>query len=1036
MMIFYCYSPDDVNFDANDFQYATDRLPEIENKLVSDGYVRIQFCENDLPTSHNEIKEIEEFFVDFITKLGCECLTHNADEKSFVWHVRPMACTPDIDSSLARSHTDHEFPFHTDCSYESNPPEYMALLVLEQDQLGGGQFEVIQMSDVIKLLSEESRKILAAEDFKISVPLEFRKAKDVDHIYGSIMLDHHQVRYRPDILLGHKCHALDEFESIISQVPKHIPKLEKYTMILLNNRKYLHARTKILDPRRHLLRIRFNRRLPYNIFSIYNEAKLRSEYLTLPNTLLDYFQDQHSRLYKTLKLIIQHYNQTTEVGAEIRRTFQFEPKIHDILCELNIHRPEFVMGNYRPDILFTTGHRFRMNGKLRFEPKICEINARFAWNGYLLAAAICPGDNENQISVNFDTMLNTICESSQFDTTKSMTILKSKEHGFDIHLFQKYWINKYHQNCCIIHPDQLHVVDGQLFDQNEEHPIQQMILELHQDEILALPEDIVHSLIHSSQIRYMNDLRTIFLVHDKRMFSLLSNQAFLNALWQTDYDQTKILTQLIPTTYVIGQMPSYVRECVLAMKNNWCIKPNLGGKGENMSIGTDASKEDWSHLLFDPNHQEWIVQQYQESVQYTSMNLSGMLFCCNDHCFNIGPIRLSPNKIVNICNGGCFIRPFVHRRHVHCSAEGEILTKTKLHEQLQLFRLTHQQWNQNIYFSSSGGSGGKRLFFATDIQENQRQREILVDMMLAQNVLSETDVCLNLFHSNNIYRSLEIFNDFCSLVNCTVLPMGSDVDDAKILQIIDYFRPNVIMGSPYRLMQLALFIEEHRQSNEKFHFEKIFFACEPLDNLKRDYFKRIYNCSMCLGFYGSAETGVFACQTPAHATTQLYMYPKELVQVEIVNRQIIVTNVVRRRNQLIRFNTSDLGRLIPTQDNEKYGLVEVQQSQRLINLAPAAIMKSDVEECMNQFDLIEWQLIIENDPRGNNRTMLTFYYVEKTIMSSEYLKTCVGTYLKQCLGSSFPIEDSFIIRFEPILYQALIRDQTSNKLLKIIDRRF
>ncbi|CAF4340680.1 unnamed protein product [Rotaria socialis] len=840
-----------------------------------------------------------------------------------------MACTPDIDSSLARSHTDHEFPFHTDCSYESNPPEYMALLVLEQDQLGGGQFEVIQMSDVIKLLSEESRKILAAEDFKISVPLEFRKAKDVDHIYGSIMLDHHQVRYRPDILLGHKCHALDEFESIISQVPKHIPKLEKYTMILLNNRKYLHARTKILDPRRHLLRIRFNRRLPYNIFSIYNEAKLRSEYLTLPNTLLDYFQDQHSRLYKTLKLIIQHYNQTTEVGAEIRRTFQFEPKIHDILCELNIHRPEFVMGNYRPDILFTTGHRFRMNGKLRFEPKICEINARFAWNGYLLAAAICPGDNENQISVNFDTMLNTICESSQFDTTKSMTILKSKEHGFDIHLFQKYWINKYHQNCCIIHPDQLHVVDGQLFDQNEEHPIQQMILELHQDEILALPEDIVHSLIH-----------------------------------------------------------------------------------------------------------KWIVQQYQESVQYTSMNLSGMLFCCNDHCFNIGPIRLSPNKIVNICNGGCFIRPFVHRRHVHCSAEGEILTKTKLHEQLQLFRLTHQQWNQNIYFSSSGGSGGKRLFFATDIQENQRQREILVDMMLAQNVLSETDVCLNLFHSNNIYRSLEIFNDFCSLVNCTVLPMGSDVDDAKILQIIDYFRPNVIMGSPYRLMQLALFIEEHRQSNEKFHFEKIFFACEPLDNLKRDYFKRIYNCSMCLGFYGSAETGVFACQTPAHATTQLYMYPKELVQVEIVNRQIIVTNVVRRRNQLIRFNTSDLGRLIPTQDNEKYGLVEVQQSQRLINLAPAAIMKSDVEECMNQFDLIEWQLIIENDPRGNNRTMLTFYYVEKTIMSSEYLKTCVGTYLKQCLGSSFPIEDSFIIRFEPILYQALIRDQTSNKLLKIIDRRF
>ena len=456
-----------------------------------------------------------------------------------------------------------------------------------------------------------------------------------------------------------------------------------------------------------------------------------------------------------------------------------------------------------------------------------------------------------------------------------------------------------------------------------------------------------------------------------------------------------------------------------------------------MNLGTDVSDEEWSRLLLDQSHQEWIIQQYQESVQYKSMNLSGMLFCCNDQCFNIGPIRLSPNKIVNICNGGCFIRPFVHRRHIYCSTNDEILTKTQLHEQLQSSRLTNKNWNQSIYFSSSGGSGGKRLFFGTDIQENQRQREILVEMMLAQKVLSETDVCLNLFHSNNIYRSLEIFNDFCSLANCTVLPMGSTADDGKIIEIIEYFRPNVIMGSPYRLMQLALFIEEHCQSKEKFHFEKILFACEPLDNIKRDYFKRIYNCSMCLGLYGSAETGVFACQTPEYATTQVYMYPKELVNIEIINEQIIVTNVLRRRNQLIRFNTSDLGRLIPSEDNEKYGLVEVRQSQRLIDLAPAAIMKSDIEECMNQFNFIEWQLIIENDTCGNsNRTILTFYYVEKTSLQIEYLKTSVENYLKKILGNSYPIEESFIIRFESTSYQTLIRDPTSNKLLKMIDRRF
>ncbi|CAF3704322.1 unnamed protein product [Rotaria sp. Silwood1] len=1024
-----------MNFNANDFKYTADLLTTIETKLINDGYVRIQFSADDLPNDRHQIKKIESFFVDFIKKLGGKCLTHNAEENSFVWHVRPLPSISDIQHPLARSQTNEEFPFHTDCSYESNPPEYVALFVLEQDQLGGGQFEVIQVSDIVNNLSEASKTILLTENFKIAVPMEFRKVKDVDHIYGPILLDHNEIRYRPDIVLDHKSAALNELESIISRIPKHAPKYEKYTMILLNNRKYLHARTKILDPRRHLLRIRFNKPAPYNVYSIYNETKLRPEYLTLPHTLLDYFREQHTRLYKTLKLIIEQYHQPTEVGAEIRRTFQFEPKIHNLLCELNIHRPEFDIGNYRPDVLFTTGRRFTMNGKHRFEPKICEINGRFSWNGFLFSAAICPGNNSNQISVNFNTMLDTIITSTQLDTTKSVTILKSKEHGFDIHLFQKYWMNRYHQTCRIIHPDQIHVINGQLCDRNDRHPIQQLILELHQDEILSFSNDILHTFIHNTQLRYMNDLRTIFLVHDKRMFSLLSNQAFLDALWQCDYDQTKTLTQLIPTTYVIGQMPSYVRECVLTMKNNWCIKPNLGGKGVNMSIGTDCSSEDWSRLLLDQNHHEWIIQQYQEPVQYESMNLSGMLFCCNNNCFNLGPIRLSPNKIVNISNGGYFIRPFVHRRYVHCSEQSEILTKAKLHEQLEMSRLTQPYWNRNVYLSSSGGSGGKRLFFATDIQENQRQREILVDMMLSKDVLSQKDVCLNLFHCKNMYRSLEIFNDFCSLASCTVLPMGSDVEDDKVLKIIEHFRPNVLMGSPYRLMQLALFIEKHHQTNEKIHFEKIFFACEPLDNLKRDYFKRVFHCSTCLGFYGSAETGVLACQTPEYSTTRLYMYPKELVQVNINNGQIIVTNLVRRRNQLIRFNTGDLGRLIPTDDNEKYGLVEVWQSQRLIDLTPGSIMKSDIEEFMNQFDLIEWQLIIENELHNNNRTMLTFRCVGKLNTTIEHMKTDVNNYLTRCLGSSFPIEDHLTTRFESIPYEALIRDQVSNKLLKMIDKR-
>ncbi|CAF1524591.1 unnamed protein product, partial [Adineta steineri] len=122
----------------------------------------------------------------------------------------------------------------------------------------------------------------------------------------------------------------------IQQVKKYQPELNKYTMIILNNQKYLHGRTKILDHRRHLLRVRFNRTCPYDVHSIYEKEKLFPEYLTFSNDFYDYLQNQHENLQKILSLIVQQYDQPTSLGEEIRQTFQFNSKIDQIIRQLNI----------------------------------------------------------------------------------------------------------------------------------------------------------------------------------------------------------------------------------------------------------------------------------------------------------------------------------------------------------------------------------------------------------------------------------------------------------------------------------------------------------------------------------------------------------------------------------------------------------------------------------------------------------------------------------------------------------------------------
>lgn len=574
-----------MNFDGNNLNFDPTKITEIEKKLEEDGYVKIQFLSEHLPNDKNNLKDMEKFFIDIIEKLGGQCLDHNEEHNSIVWHVPPLGTSSDTKGkALARSQTSDEFSFHTDDSYEMNPAEYMALFVLEQDQYGGGNFQIICLSDILQLLSEKTKEKLLKEKLRINIPIEFRKSPDIDHIDAPLLLDHDKIRYRQDIISETNNEEFNEINFILNKVKKYQPKLNNYSMIILNNQKYLHARTKILDNRRHLLRIRFNRPLPYDIFSIYDQAKLLPEYLTFSNEFYDYFDHQHEHLHKILCLIVQQYSQSTSLGEKIRRNFQFHPKIDYILTQLNIHRPNFQIGTYRPDIIFGHGNLFKINGRYSFQPKICEINARFSLNGYFLSAGLLSTESHNRFSKKFSKLIETIIESLKFDTKKPIFILKSKEDGYDIHLFQQYWTKKYSQPCLFIHPKELKAENKNIYDKNTNYLIEQLILELHQDEILQMSDEILEIFIENNRLNYMNDFRTIFILHDKRLLALLSNQQFLYALLNSSQNTLK---QLIPLTYVINKIPNYLKDSIINNRQHWCIKPNSAGKGENVTIGID-----------------------------------------------------------------------------------------------------------------------------------------------------------------------------------------------------------------------------------------------------------------------------------------------------------------------------------------------------------------------------------------------------------------------------------------------------------------
>jgi alpha-ketoglutarate-dependent taurine dioxygenase len=185
---------------------------------------------------------------------------HNSDE-TVMWDIKSGGTTGK--ESLARSHKLNEFVLHTDCSYEKKVPTFFGLQVIEHDRYGGGQNLLLDATTLVQHLTPKTRRVLQNDPVKINVPEEFRKNDGLDYIIEPILDKDFKLRFRKEIfdqssLSGDQKKAIQDFEhhAYNTMVTRSVS-LKKNQIFLLDNQRYLHARTNVLDPERHLKRIRF-----------------------------------------------------------------------------------------------------------------------------------------------------------------------------------------------------------------------------------------------------------------------------------------------------------------------------------------------------------------------------------------------------------------------------------------------------------------------------------------------------------------------------------------------------------------------------------------------------------------------------------------------------------------------------------------------------------------------------------------------------------------------------------------------------------
>lgn len=168
----------------------------------------------------------------------------------------------------------NEFPWHTDCSYEESPPRYFALHVLQHDRFGGGTLSVLNVQRLCELLSPDSRMSLMQQEYDIRIPPEFTKETGKSRILGSLLeaqesIKGCKIRFRRDLitpLSDRASRALQELDMMLQNTEAHKQStlhldsndLSAGSVLLVDNRRWLHARSNIKDPDRHLRRIRWD----------------------------------------------------------------------------------------------------------------------------------------------------------------------------------------------------------------------------------------------------------------------------------------------------------------------------------------------------------------------------------------------------------------------------------------------------------------------------------------------------------------------------------------------------------------------------------------------------------------------------------------------------------------------------------------------------------------------------------------------------------------------------------------------------------
>jgi hypothetical protein len=176
-----------------------------------------------------------------------------------------------------------------------------------------------------------------------------------------------------------------------------------------------------------------------------------------------------------------------------------------------------------------------------------------------------------------------------------------------------------------------------------------VIGELSHEELCALPDETLEALIDSN---HLNDLRTVFLVHDKRFFALFQQEEFArNALSPGERGE---FSHFLPRTCTLHLNPEIWPEA-RANKDKWILKPANNGMSIDVFAGPVTPQAEWQALFDSGRADNMVLQEYipQRKFRGTVAGVphedfaAGTLLYFEEEFYGTGFLRASSHPVTN-----------------------------------------------------------------------------------------------------------------------------------------------------------------------------------------------------------------------------------------------------------------------------------------------------------------------------------------------------------------------------------------------------